>query len=252
MEPWASKVPELANRIQKLGVSDRSKSLNLARYVYQALNDAKLSGNSNKKEFVNALRDMGERALKESKSKKPLAKITHTAMREVWLQIENKAPPSVQKDKFIQGIRNRISQDIIKENKIVELTNAGHTRGARERSNIDTQEVYNKQFEVESNKTAGLSPDQVPNKDKLVKKQPQKTNVSSKQGIMWDRASSFEVDPEVMERSIRRSKFESGTHELSKFVKGKQVEYKKKFKGGGKKQDFAGLGAEVSGQKVLE
>ena len=44
----------------------------------------------------------------------------------------------------------------------------------------------------------------------------------------------------------------SGTHELSKFVKGKQVEYKKKFKGGGKKQDFAGLGAEVSGQKVLE
>ena len=252
MEHWSGKVPGLADKIQKLGVSGRKQALNMARYVYQQLEEAKLKGTSKTKSFEDALRDMGERALSESRSKKPNAHITHTAMRDVWLQIYNKSPLRVQNNKFIDALQKRISKDFIKQIKIKEITPQGHDETTVLRRNIDTQEVRKLQFEAETSKTAGLDPKQVKNKDKLVVKKSPKSSISSKQGIMWDKGAVFGVDEVTKERMIRKSTIETGTQRLSQFVKGKQLEYTSKMKGGGKKQDFAGLGADVSGQKVLE
>ncbi len=252
MEHWSGKVPGLADKIQKLGVSGRKQALNMARYVYQQLEEAKLKGTSKTKSFEDALRDMGERALSESRSKKPNAHITHTAMRDVWLQIYNKSPLRVQNNKFIDALQKRISKDFIKQFKIKEIKPQGHDETTVLRRNIDTQEVRKLQFEAETSKTAGLDPKQVKNKDKLVVKKPPKSSISSKQGIMWDKGAVFGVDEVTKERMIRKSTIETGTQRLSQFVKGKQVAYKKKFKGGGGKHKFASLGAELAGLKILE
>lgn len=254
MREWKISIEQLAQLFKQRGIRSNERAYSLANYVHQELGKAHTEGDS---ELMN-LRRIGERSLKESVKRHPHARIASEAMQKVWLREYSESPARRSNDGFIKGLYDRISRNWLSKDKTKKSLVYKQNIDATESEKKGSLKAKRSQLEADTTKTAGLDPKQVKNKDKLVSKDVKGSNVRSKQGIMWDRASAFEVDPEVQRRAIKQSNFEKdlrpslGTQKLSEFIKGKQVAYKKKFKGGGKKQDFAGLGAEVSGQKIIE
>ena len=218
-----------------------------AGYISQELNDAfKLGGPT----------EAGRRALKHETRKAPNAKPVAKAMQQVWLTYYGDLPKSQQDTPSIKAVYSEISKrnigNIVKEGFSV----TSKADDMQIRRTIDVEPDANPfKGEVDSNKTAGLRPDQVKNKEKLVPKDI-KSNVSSKQGAIWEEAKNYGVDPEFEQRAKARRNAEIdlrpalGTEKLSRFVRKKQMKFKSTKQARGQKG--ADLGALVSGQKILE
>ena len=218
-----------------------------AGYISQELNDAfKLGGPT----------EAGRRALKHETRKAPNAKPVAKAMQQVWLTYYGDLPKSQQDTPSIKAVYSEISKrnigNIVKEGFSV----TSKADDMQIRKPIDVEPDTNPfKGEVDSNKTAGLRPDQVKNKEKLVPKDI-KSNVSSKQGAIWEEAKNYGVDPKVEQRAKARRNAEIdlrpalGTEKLSRFVRRKQMKFKPTKQARGQKG--ADLGALVSGQKILE
>ena len=220
-----------------------------AGYISQELNDAfKLGGPT----------EAGRRALKHETRKAPNAKPVAKAMQQVWLTYYGDLPKSQQDTPSIKAVYSEISKrnigNYVKEGFTVKAKSVADQMQIR--ANIDVEPDTNPfRGEIDSNKTAGLRPDQVKNKEKLVPKDI-KSNVSSKQGAIWEEAKNYGVDPEVEQRAKARRNAEIdlrpalGTEKLSRFVRKKQMKFKPTRQARGQKG--ADLGALVSGQKILE
>jgi hypothetical protein len=180
-------------------------------------------------------------------------------MQRIWLKHYSAYPEKVREDKTVKALYSRISDNHLRNFVRANLT-APSKQAIGQRlqlkKNIDAETGQKTlQFEPTTQKQAGLRPDQVKNKEKLVPKDI-KSNVSSKQGAIWEEAKNYGVDPEVEQRTKARRNAEIdlrpalGTEKLSRFVRRKQMKFKPTKQARGQKG--ADLGALVSGQKILE
>ena len=248
---------DVTDLVQAQGIRERPNAKRLANYIVQELRKAKYSGKS--KDTRRALLNMGERALKEQTQGKKNSKMLSGIMQKVWLNHYSAYPEKVREDKTVKALYSRIS-----DNHLRNFVRANLTAPSKEaigqrlqlRKNIDAETGQKTlQFEPTTQKQAGLRPDQVKNKEKLVPKDI-KSNVSSKQGAIWEEAKNYGVDPEVEQRARARRNAEIdlrpslGTEKLSRFVRRKQMKFKPTRQARGQKG--ADLGALVSGQKILE